>query len=152
MTARESDKNIQISTWKIVFVLGGPGSGKGTQCKRLVDKYSGLQHLSVGDVLRAERALPGSEYADTIAENMRLGRVGPMEITVKLLSRAMSQAAAAHGINTFLIDGISRSLFAYSAILMQWCSFSAQNGSILLLRRANTPSYCSTVSRMFPRG
>ena len=36
------------------FVLGGPGSGKGTQCAKLVENH-GFVHLSAGDLLRAER-------------------------------------------------------------------------------------------------
>eukprot|EP01026_Neomeris_dumetosa_P066337 TRINITY_DN6411_c0_g1_i2.p4 TRINITY_DN6411_c0_g1~~TRINITY_DN6411_c0_g1_i2.p4 ORF type:complete len:139 (-),score=13.58 TRINITY_DN6411_c0_g1_i2:51-467(-) len=39
----------------IVFVLGGPGAGKGTQCERIVSTY-GWKHLSAGDLLRAEVA------------------------------------------------------------------------------------------------
>ena len=35
----------------VVFVLGGPGSGKGTQCANLVREY-GFVHLSAGDLLR----------------------------------------------------------------------------------------------------
>ena len=35
----------------IIFIVGGPGSGKGTQCGRIVKKY-GLSHLSSGDLLR----------------------------------------------------------------------------------------------------
>ncbi|CAI5979026.1 unnamed protein product [Closterium sp. NIES-64] len=38
---------------QIVFVLGGPGSGKGTQCAKIVEEY-GFTHLSAGDLLRAE--------------------------------------------------------------------------------------------------
>ena len=37
----------------MVFVMGGPGSGKGTQCSILVKKY-GFIHLSTGDLLRDE--------------------------------------------------------------------------------------------------
>ncbi len=37
----------------IVFVLGAPGSGKGTQCERLAAQF-GLTHLSIGDLLRME--------------------------------------------------------------------------------------------------
>ena len=37
----------------VVFVLGAPGAGKGTQCSRLSRKY-GYTHLSAGDLLRAE--------------------------------------------------------------------------------------------------
>ena len=42
------------SSLRVIFVLGSPGSGKGTQCTRIVEKYKGIQHLTVGDVLRAE--------------------------------------------------------------------------------------------------
>ena len=38
----------------VVFVLGGPGAGKGTQCERIVSTF-GYKHLSAGDLLRAER-------------------------------------------------------------------------------------------------
>lgn len=37
----------------VVFALGGPGAGKGTQCAKIVEKY-GWKHLSTGDLLRAE--------------------------------------------------------------------------------------------------
>uniref|UniRef100_A0A914PWQ2 Adenylate kinase n=1 Tax=Panagrolaimus davidi TaxID=227884 RepID=A0A914PWQ2_9BILA len=37
----------------VFFIVGGPGSGKGTQCDKIVKKY-GLTHLSSGDLLRAE--------------------------------------------------------------------------------------------------
>lgn len=40
--------------WRVVFVLGGPGAGKGTQCAKIQSEY-GFVHLSAGDLLRAER-------------------------------------------------------------------------------------------------
>ena len=40
---------------KIFFILGGPASGKGTQCARIVETY-GYKHLSTGDLFRAEVA------------------------------------------------------------------------------------------------
>lgn len=36
----------------MVFVLGGPGSGKGTQCERLTKEFSDIAHFSAGDLLR----------------------------------------------------------------------------------------------------
>ena len=47
----------------VVFVLGGPGAGKGTQCSRMVEQF-GYVHLSAGDLLRAERAAEGSQVRD----------------------------------------------------------------------------------------
>jgi len=46
---------------KVVFVLGGPGAGKGTACSYMVEKH-GMVHLSAGDLLRAERNREGSEF------------------------------------------------------------------------------------------
>lgn len=42
----------------VILVLGGPGSGKGTQCENLVN-YFGFKHLSTGDILRAEQKTQG---------------------------------------------------------------------------------------------
>jgi adenylate kinase len=41
----------QVRKPKIVFILGGPGSGKGTQSAEMVEKY-GFEHFSTGDLLR----------------------------------------------------------------------------------------------------
>lgn len=56
---------------RVVFVLGGPGSGKGTQCELIAGEEAlGYAHLSAGDLLRAERN-SGSELADMINEYIR---------------------------------------------------------------------------------
>ena len=39
---------------KVIFVMGGPGAGKGTQCGRLLKKYPELDSFSTGDLLRAK--------------------------------------------------------------------------------------------------
>ena len=54
----------QAAAHRVVFVLGGPGSGKGTQCGRIVSNYP-WEHLSAGDLLRAERD-SGSSDGDMI--------------------------------------------------------------------------------------
>jgi len=41
----------------IIWILGGPGCGKGTQCAKIVEKY-GFTHLSSGDLLRNEVIWP----------------------------------------------------------------------------------------------
>lgn len=45
----------------VVFILGGPGSGKGTQSERIQNDFK-FVHLSAGDLLRAERKQPGSQF------------------------------------------------------------------------------------------
>ena len=89
---------------QVIFVLGGPGAGKGSQCAKLARDFH-MYHLSVGDVLREERDTPGSEYGELIARNMGAGRIGPMEITVTLLERAMRAAFSKHRVKVFLVDG-----------------------------------------------
>lgn len=62
----------------VVFVLGGPGSGKGTNCARIVSKF-GYVHLSAGDLLREERA-SGSALADMINTFIKEGKIVPAEV------------------------------------------------------------------------
>ncbi|XP_069182034.1 UMP-CMP kinase 1 isoform X2 [Procambarus clarkii] len=96
-TAVMSDK------YNIVFVLGGPGAGKGTQCEKIVKEF-GYVHLSAGDLLREERAKPGSEFGEMIAGHIKNGTIVPVEITCSLLERAMKNCES----NDFLIDGFPR--------------------------------------------
>jgi UMP-CMP kinase len=93
----------------VVFVLGGPGAGKGTQCAKLVSDY-GFKHLSAGDLLREEQDRPGSEFGEMIKTYIKEGTIVPMEVTVKLLENAMKDAKEKDGKKLFLIDGTSKSL------------------------------------------
>lgn len=88
---------------KVVFVLGGPGAGKGTQCERIVNEF-GFVHLSAGDLLREERAKPESKNGQLIETYIKEGKIVPVEITCKLLEEAM----IATGKDKFLIDGFPR--------------------------------------------
>jgi UMP-CMP kinase len=97
---------------QVVFVLGGPGVGKGTQCANIVKKY-GWCHLSAGDLLRAERATASAE-ADLINSCIKEGKLVPVEITVKLLLAAMQQSKT----QSFLLDGFPRSIDNYEG----WCA------------------------------
>ncbi|KAF9475328.1 UMP-CMP kinase [Pholiota conissans] len=107
----------------VVFVLGGPGAGKGTQCGRLVEDF-GFCHLSAGDLLRAEQTREGSSYGELIRTCIREGTIVPMEVTIKLLEVAMLAAIDATerrdavpppagwgaGRGRFLIDGFPRKM------------------------------------------
>ncbi len=95
----------------VIFVLGGPGAGKGTQCARLVSEH-GFTHLSAGDLLRAEQNRPGSQFGDLIRDYIKNGLIVPMEVTVKLLENAMKDSLKAKQTTKgrFLIDGFPRKL------------------------------------------
>eukprot|EP01083_Nonionella_stella_P251011 866517_1 len=94
--------------FRVVFVLGGPGAGKGTQCE-LLSNNLGWAHLSAGDLLRAERKKEGSELADIINANISAGKIVPSEITVQLIKNAMEDLRSEKGQKKFLIDGFPRS-------------------------------------------
>ncbi|KAF5829811.1 adenylate kinase-domain-containing protein [Dunaliella salina] len=93
--------------YSIVFVLGGPGSGKGTQCEKIKERYAGVVHLSAGDLLRAERD-SGSEAGEMLDSIMREGKLVPVEITIGLLKTAMEKNR--EGMKMVLIDGFPRAL------------------------------------------
>lgn len=88
---------------QVVFVLGGPGAGKGTQCSNIVSRF-GFVHLSAGDLLRAECSRPESTFGELINFHMKNGTIVPVEITCKLIQNAMEASTA----NQFLIDGFPR--------------------------------------------
>ncbi|EHB18577.1 UMP-CMP kinase [Heterocephalus glaber] len=92
----------------VVFVLGGPFAGKGTQCARIVEKY-GHTHLSAGELLRDERKNPESQYGELIEKYIKEGKIVPVEITISLLKKEMDQTMTANAQkNKFLIDGFPR--------------------------------------------
>lgn len=95
----------------VIFVLGGPGAGKGTQCAKLVAEH-GFTHLSAGDLLRAEQERPGSQFGELIKDYIKNGKIVPMEVTIKLLENAMTAALQQSGSNKgrFLIDGFPRKM------------------------------------------
>jgi len=105
----------------VIYVLGGPGAGKGTESAALVQEYD-FVHLSAGDLLRAEQAREGSEHGKLIAEYIREGLVVPMEVTIKLLENAMRAALTErhseskprpgweNGKGRFLVDGFPRKM------------------------------------------
>uniref|UniRef100_A0A7S4B7Z8 UMP-CMP kinase n=1 Tax=Chrysotila carterae TaxID=13221 RepID=A0A7S4B7Z8_CHRCT len=86
----------------VIFVLGGPGAGKGTQCVKIVEAF-GYVHLSAGDLLRAERK-SGSAQAELIESYITEGKIVPVEITVNLLLAAIKK----DGGKRFLVDGFPR--------------------------------------------
>ncbi|KAJ1933995.1 bifunctional uridylate/adenylate kinase, partial [Linderina pennispora] len=104
--SEEEIKQFPFDKKTIVFVLGGPGSGKGTNSEKLVDDF-GFVHLSAGDLLRAEQKRPVSQYGDLIAYYIKEGLIVPHEITIGLLRNAMMDHPES---DRFLIDGFPRNL------------------------------------------
>ena len=87
-----------------IVLLGAPGAGKGTQCKRIVEKY-GLLHLSSGDILRQQRAA-GTELGKKAQSYMDSGALVPDEVIVAMMADAISEASAFG----FVLDGFPRTV------------------------------------------
>jgi len=90
---------------RVVFVLGGPGSGKGTQSDLILKNYPCV-HLSAGQLLREETEKEGSPHGQMIEECLVAGRIVPVEISLALLEQAMREAPGKSLV--FLIDGFPR--------------------------------------------
>lgn len=94
-----------------LILFGPPGSGKGTQSEKLVEKY-GLIHLSTGDLLRKERALKtplGIEAQQFIDK----GQLVPDEVVIGMISSALDNNPEARG---FLFDGFPRTVAQAEAL------------------------------------
>ncbi|MCJ7692159.1 MAG: adenylate kinase [Sedimentisphaerales bacterium] len=87
-----------------IVLLGAPGAGKGTQCKRIVEKY-GLQHLSSGDILRQERAAE-TDLGKKAQSYMDSGALVPDELIVEMMVGAIDRVSGAG----FVLDGFPRTI------------------------------------------
>ncbi len=94
--SEKSDKNI------VIFILGGPGSGKGTQCDKLKKEFNFI-HISTGDLLREEQSNngPNSEY---IKETLANGQLVKSDILVELVKAKVNSVKG----QKFLLDGFPR--------------------------------------------
>ncbi len=87
-----------------LILLGAPGAGKGTQCKRIVARY-GLLHLSSGDILRQQR-VEGTELGKTAQTYMDSGALVPDQIIVEMMADAIMKVPGAG----FILDGFPRTV------------------------------------------
>jgi len=86
-------------------MVAAPGGGKGTQGERLAADY-GIQHVSSGEVLRAE-AQAGTPVGREVAAYQRRGDLVPDEIVFDLLTPVVAAAAAQGG---YILDGFPRTV------------------------------------------
>jgi adenylate kinase len=89
---------------RIIFI-GPPGSGKGTQAKRLADVHA-IPHISTGDMLR-EAVGEGTELGRQAAPIMASGALVPDDLMIGIINDRLGKSDAQKG---FILDGFPRTL------------------------------------------
>ena len=91
---------------KNIVIFGAPGSGKGTQSDKLIEKY-GLEHISTGDVLRAE-IKRGTELGQTAQKFIDQGQLIPDDLMVSILASVYDAFGRDH--RGVIFDGFPRTI------------------------------------------
>ncbi|GAE82518.1 adenylate kinase [Bacteroides reticulotermitis] len=94
-----------------IVIFGAPGSGKGTQSERIVEKY-GLNHISTGDVLRAE-IKNGTELGKTAKGYIDQGQLIPDELMIDILASVFDSFTDSKGV---IFDGFPRTIAQAEAL------------------------------------
>ena len=100
----EENTNTKNAKWNIIFVLGSPGGGKGTQCDKIKNKYK-IYHYSCGELLR-NAVKENNEEAELINSYMKEGKIVPARITCELQKKCMEKNDKEY--KNFLCDGFPR--------------------------------------------
>lgn len=88
----------------VIVLIGPPGAGKGTQCRRLAS-HLGVPHLSTGELLRGTR--DASDLGRLVAGYINAGRLAPDDVVLPILTKRLSKADCAKG---YLLDGFPRNV------------------------------------------
>ncbi len=109
-----------------IVIFGAPGSGKGTQSARIVEKY-GLNHISTGDVLRAE-IKKGSDLGKTAKGYVDNGQLIPDELMIDILANVFDGFKDGKGV---IFDGFPRTI-AQAEALKKMLAERGQEVSVML--------------------
>ena len=88
-----------------IIMLGAPGAGKGTQAKKIAEKYH-IPHISTGDIFRAN-IKNGTELGMKAKSYMDQGQLFPDDVTIGMLLDRISQEDCAEG---YVLDGFPRTI------------------------------------------
>lgn len=89
-----------------LVLFGPPGSGKGTQAARLVQKYN-LEHVSTGNLLRAEKSA-GTPLGLEAKKFMDAGELVPDSVVIGMINNKLAEKASS--VNGFIFDGFPRTI------------------------------------------
>ena len=101
-----------------VILLGPPGAGKGTQAKRIAERYA-IPQISTGDILR-DNVARGTDLGRKAKRVMERGDLVPDEVTVAMVRDRLAEDDAQEG---FLLDGFPRNVpqaETLKKLLLEW--------------------------------
>lgn len=88
-----------------IIMLGAPGAGKGTQAKKIAEKYQ-IPHVSTGDIFRSN-IKEGTQLGRKAKEYMDQGALVPDELTIGMLMDRIQQKDCSNG---YVLDGFPRTI------------------------------------------
>ena len=109
-----------------IVIFGAPGSGKGTQSEKIVEKY-GINHISTGDVLRAE-IKNGTELGKTAKGYIDQGQLIPDELMIDILGSVFDSFKDSKGV---IFDGFPRTI-AQAEALKKMLAERGQDVSVMV--------------------
>jgi adenylate kinase len=135
-----------------IVLLGAPGSGKGTQSQRLVER-AGIPQISTGDLLRAAVAR-GTELGRQAKQAMDEGRLVDDSLVLGMIRERLGEADAAKG---FILDGFPRNLAQAHALERLLASLGKPLDAVVqldvdygeLVRRISGRRSCADCGRVF---
>lgn len=135
-----------------IVLLGAPGSGKGTQAQRLIDKYQ-VPQVSTGDLLRAAVAA-GTELGRLAKATMDAGRLVDDSTMLGIIRERLGQPDAARG---FILDGFPRTIVQADGLNALLADIGKPLEAVVLMdvdqdqlfRRLTGRRTCRTCGRVF---
>jgi len=139
--------------WHGIILLGGPGSGKGTQAVRLAG-ILGVAHISTGDLFRENLKL-ATPLGQLAKQYMDKGELVPDEVTVNMVRERFSRPDCAGG---FILDGFPRTIAQADALNAVLAEMGRHITAVLCLRvrdevlvdRLSRRWTCRTCGAVFP--
>lgn len=135
-----------------LVLLGAPGAGKGTQAKKLSDKY-GIPQISTGDILRAA-VLEGTPLGKEAKSYMDKGELVPDDVVIGLVKERLSQDDCKAG---YILDGFPRNTTQAEALDKVLAEMNSPLDTVLvvdvdrdvLMKRLTGRRTCKNCQQMF---